>query len=201
LPDSTPAGSVASSLAWPSGTQDFESVSLGDEVQAISNWQIDDESSPGVFTIRAVDDVLGDRAPRNGSLRWLRVRDGDDADVRNRLYGPAISAPEDPETYNWSWFVNLESTPPGTGLSTPRMIIQHLNGSFEDAWGIDSRDSGAFLIVTGTGGTATEQTNFILSRARQARDSGLKSISVSTSTMTGAEPRSIRVAHNSCRST
>jgi len=151
--DSTPAGTVPNSLNASGGTQHFENVLLGDQVTAIENWVIVNTSAgPGMFTVRAVNDVLGDATPRGGSTQWLRVRDQDIGNVQNRFYSSTITTAA-PQNYSWTFFVNIEE-PPGAGAATnPRLVIQHDDGGFQNAWGIELDDVGASLIVTSAGGT------------------------------------------------
>lgn len=162
--DSTTPGVLASGLGVPSGTDDFENMSLGDEVTAITDWIIvNDSLQEGIFTVRAVNDVLGSITPRNGSTQWLRIRDQEAADQANRFYSPDIS-PGSPSNYTWTFYVNIEETPPGAGAANrPRFTIQHDNGGFSNAWGIEFSDAGADLIVTGIGGTPASTPIYALS--------------------------------------
>ncbi len=161
--DSTTPGIVASNLNSPMGTDDFENMSLGDEVIAITDWVIVNSSAQeGIFTVRAVNDVLGMVTPRDGSTQWLRIRDQDASNGQNRFYSPNIS-PASPSNYTWTFFVNIEETPPGAGAANrPRLTIQHDNGGFANAWGIEFSDTGASLVVTGIGGAAASAPIYAL---------------------------------------
>lgn len=155
--DSTTPGTVASLLAHPSGTDTFEGVSLGDEVIAMQGYVVVNDSAPGVFTVRAVSDVRGVTGPRPGtaSTKWLRIRDQDSAAVQNRWYTSAVGNPAGSD-YQWTFWINLEETPPAPGNSLPRLTIQHFDnnaGAFANAWGIELSSAGASLVVTGIGGT------------------------------------------------
>lgn len=152
-PDVTTPGVVPSSLVFPCSEQNFESMLYGDEIIAIDAWSIANTSPPGVFTVRSVRDVNGVTGPRPGSTssQWLRVRDQDNDDVINRLDGPIIVGPETND-YAWSLWINLEETPPSGGTAKPGLMIQHRDGAFADAWGIEFADTGASLVVTGIGG-------------------------------------------------
>lgn len=162
--DVTAPGTVASTLAFPAGTQDFESVQLGDEVIAIDGWTITNTSTTtGIFTARVVSDLLGTVGPRPGSssARWLRIRDQDDGDVQNRFYTVPIVTP-DPRNYRWSFFVNLEEEPPDGAVTMPRLMVQHRDGAFVSAWGIEFTAAGANLIVTDLGGTPASAALYAL---------------------------------------
>ena len=150
--DSTTPDQIASQLQFPGGVQDFETMSLGDDVTAITGWPVvHTGDGPGLFTIKAVDDVMGVRAPRGSSTQWLRIRDQESADVQNRFYGPQISASHD-VNYTWTFYINLEQTPPAGDASKPRFTIQHRDQSFINAWGIELAATGASLVVTADGG-------------------------------------------------
>lgn len=183
--DFTTPGVVANDIAASGGTQSFENVSLGDTVEAISDWVVVD-SSPieGMFTVRAVNDVRGVVAPRSGlalvrpmltrgqtaplgtlSSRWLRIRDQDAANVQNRFYSATVTAPG-VSSYSWSFYMNIEETPPGAAATNrPRLVIQHglTGGGFANAWGIELADSGGSLVVTGVGGAGGPASLFALS--------------------------------------
>jgi hypothetical protein len=165
-PDAPSVGTVPSSLAAPSSIQDFESVLLGDEVDAIVDWVIVDSSAEaGAFTVRVVNDVLGDNGADgtgagNGppvtppSTRWLRVRDQDAGDAQNRFYSPPIT-PASASDYAWSFYVNVESPFLGGGGNSPRLVVQHDAGSgggFANAWGVEFARETVNLVVTGIGG-------------------------------------------------
>ncbi len=151
--DSTTPGVVETSLAAPSGAEAFESVSLGDEVTALTGWLKVDTSLPGRFTVRAVNDVAGVTGPRPGSAstRWLRVRDQDDGAVQNRFYSNTITTGGD-FNYTWTFWINLEETPPGGADGKPRIVVQHIDGGFQNAWGVEFTATGANVVVTGAGG-------------------------------------------------
>jgi hypothetical protein len=165
-PDFTPSGTVPASLTvlegrqnWEqpgfslSGTEDFEDVLLGDEVNAISGWSIENASrTRGIYTGRVVSDVMGAVAPRGLSTRWLRIRDQNDADVRNDFVSPAIDLPPgDIVGYSWTFWMNLEEAP-GAGPDYPRFMIQHEDNGFENAWGVELRPDNVCLVVTDFGG-------------------------------------------------
>lgn len=152
-PDVTQPGTVPNRLRFPGATQTFEDMPLGDEVFAIDGWPVVDTSEPGLFSVRAVNDVLGVAAPRPGSnsTRWLRIRDRDGADEQNRFYTNPVSTPGG-QNYRWTFYVNLEQTPPGGDDAKPRFTIQHADTDFANAWGIQFTDQGADLVVTGIGG-------------------------------------------------
>ncbi len=147
-------GTVASTLAYPSGTRDFESLLLGDLLSVIQDWPIVDSSPPGAFTVRTVSDVMGVPSTRGTSTQWMRIHDGDPADVQNRFYGPTISAPE-LSNYEWFFFAAPEAPPPASG-NFPRFTIQHSDGGFANAWGIEYRLDGIYLVVIGVGGVPAE---------------------------------------------
>ncbi len=162
--DATTAGVLASGLGDPMGTDNFENMSLGDEVIAITDWVIVNSSAqPGIFTVRAVNDVLGSVTPRNGSTRWLRIRDQEAGAEQNRFYSPNIN-PASTSNYTWTFFVNIEETPPTAGAANrPQLTIQHDNGGFANAWGVEFSSTGADLIVTGIGGAASSTPIYSLS--------------------------------------
>ncbi|TVQ31525.1 MAG: hypothetical protein EA376_09315 [Phycisphaeraceae bacterium] len=166
-PFMTNAGSIPSSLEYPGGLQDFESVPLGQEVEAIDGWFIVNSSDPGRFSVRVVNDAQGVVGPRPGSTstRWLRIRDRDPGDVQNRFYSLPIVAPAE-EDYTWTFYVNLETTPPGGSAVKPRLTIQHVGDSgFTNAWGVEFDDAGANLVVTGIGGPDASTSLYPLSGA------------------------------------
>lgn len=140
-------------VAYPSGTQDFESMAVGDSVDSLGWIIVNGSAPPTNFQIRAADDVLGVTGPRDGSTRWLRAVDTDGGPVQNRFYSPTIQTPQ-VLSYVWTYYVNLEATPPGGADTKPKIVVQHLNGAFANAWGIEFTDTGANLIVTGIGGPA-----------------------------------------------
>ena len=146
--DTSPFGVVPSSLEFPGGTQDFEGMSLGDEIESIVDWVKVDTAAAGLFTIRSVNDVQGVLGPRGSSTRWIRIQD-DDLVGQNRFYSPSITTPLT-RNYTWTFWINLERTPPASPAVAPRLTIQH---DFTNSWGIEFTDTGANLVVTGNGGT------------------------------------------------
>ncbi len=145
--------SVRAEVEFPSGIQDYESMTLGASVATITDWVFVNASGAN-FTVVAANDVLTNVIPRGSSMQWLRITDVDDVEpLDNRFYSPNVVA--DPyTTYRWTYYANLENTPPSTG-SKPRFTVQHLgNTGFANAWGIEFTSTGANLIVTGIGGTA-----------------------------------------------
>lgn len=144
----------AAEVQYPEGTQDFESMSVGDDVTTLFDWVVVNNSAPASqFEVLAANDVLGNVQVHNLSTRWLRVDDQDGTDVQNRFYSPPIIAPSD-QDYAWTFYVNLEAMPPGGAGTKPKIVIQHLAPSFANVWGIEFLDTGARLIVTGPGGVA-----------------------------------------------
>lgn len=140
---------VANDIAWPAGTQDFENMTVGDEFAALTSWVFVDLGGTGDYTIRCVG-----QGGAPGSTRCLKVHDTDDVD-QNRAYTATVSAPSDPAAYRWTFYVNvLESV--GASATFPRVTIQHLDNvaQFANAWGIEFRNDGVHLMVTGIGGTA-----------------------------------------------
>lgn len=150
--DSTSPGTVPGTILSTGGIQDFENVSLGDTIEAIADWFIIDSSAiEGQFTARAVHDVNGSITPRGTSSRWIRIRDQDASDVQNRFYGGEIVASAF-ESYTWSFFINIEETPPAPGASNfPRLLIQHNDGggNFVNTWGVELLSTGGFLVGPG----------------------------------------------------
>ncbi|MFN0134904.1 MAG: dockerin type I domain-containing protein [Phycisphaerae bacterium] len=164
--DSTTPGTVPSLLADPSGTDTFEGVSLGDEVIAMQGYIFINDSAPGVFTVRAVGDVRGVTAPRPGSTsnRWMRIRDQEPAAVQNRFYTTDLGNPPGSD-YQWTWWINLEETPPAPGNQLPRLTIQHFDNNlaaFANAWGIEFGSAGVNLVVTGIGGAGASAPLYTL---------------------------------------
>ncbi|MFK7957140.1 MAG: hypothetical protein AB8B96_13680 [Lysobacterales bacterium] len=153
--DTSPFGTVPASTKFPVGVQDFESLLLGDPVSVIENWPVVDSSPAGAFTVRAVGDVLGETTPRPTTTQWLRIHDADPGDVENRFYGPTITALVESD-YSWRFFVAAEQAPPASGDNYPRYTIQHATAGFANAWGVEYRNDGIYLIVTGVGGTPAE---------------------------------------------
>ncbi len=142
-------------VGFPAGDQNFEAMAVGADLTALGDWVFVNTSTPSsLYTVVAADDVLGSPTTRGGSTRWLRVTDQDAADVQNRFYSTVVIAPE-VHSYTWTYFVNLETTPPAAGTK-PKFSIQHNNnpGGFANAWGVEFTSTGANLIVFGIGGTA-----------------------------------------------
>jgi len=150
--DVTEPGVVSRELFYPRGTQDFETVALGDEVFAIEDWSIESTSDVhGIFTARVVSDVDGDVKPRDTSTRWVRIRDEDSRDVENLVASPVIAAPV-PDAYAWTFYVNIEELPANAEHS-PAIMVQHGHaGAFVSTWGIAFNDDHACLVVTNAGG-------------------------------------------------
>jgi hypothetical protein len=142
---------VRAQIQYPSGTEDFESMAIGDDVLMLGWPFINESLTQSDFTVRAVQTPT----PPLGinSTRAVRILDVDAGNVQNRFYSPSIIAPSD-QDYVWTFLVRLQATPPGAGASKPRFTIQHDSGGFANAWGIEFSDTGAHLIVTGIGGTA-----------------------------------------------
>jgi hypothetical protein len=171
--DVTTAGTVPFHLQYPFGTQDFEDMKLGDEFMAIAEWSGIDQSLPGYFTARAVNDVLGVIAPREGSTQWLRIRDQDGADVQNRVYGPLVVGPpfDNPDGtpnvthYKWTYWINLQQMPPTGGGTQPRLTIQHVAPGFENMWGLRFDPGSVKLFVNPLGGGPSEAELFTIAGA------------------------------------
>lgn len=146
---------VRADVQYPAGTQSFETMNVGDDVSTIGAWFSVNTSAPlELFTVRAANDVLGNTTPRGSSTRWLRVTDQDSSDVQNRFYSTHITSPMI-ENYQWTFFVNLETSPPGGANTKPKLTIQHNStAGFANAWGIEFTSTGANLIVLGIGGAA-----------------------------------------------
>lgn len=141
-------------IAFPGGVEDFEALGVGDDVSLIPDWfTVNTSANPLDYTVLAADDVLSVVGPRGASTRWLRVTDVDASDVQNRFYSGNVVAPSALD-YKWTFYVNLETVPPGAGAGKPRLTIQHLAPSFANVWGIEFADTGASLIVIGNGGPA-----------------------------------------------
>ncbi len=76
--------------------------------------------------------------------------------MQNRFYSGGIK-PASTAAYSWTWYVNLEATPPGGANIKPRLTIQHFDTAtfgYSNAWGIELTATGTNLIVTGIGGPA-----------------------------------------------
>lgn len=157
-PPTTP-GSVPSGLAWPSGSQNFEGLALGDDAEAITSWvPVNASVVPDDYIVRAVGDVRGSTpgpAGASGSTTWLRFKDQDSTNVQNRYYSNNITAPSDPTSYTFTYWVNVERAPLAGATTFPKFTIQHHDGAaFQNSWGIEFTNTGANLIVLGNGGTA-----------------------------------------------
>lgn len=137
-------------VAYPSGTQDFESMDVGDDITSIGWIVVNISKSPELFTVRAVDDP--GPPPGLASTRWIRILDEDGDDSQNRFYSPTINAPSE-ENYVWTFHVNVETLPPGAGSAKPRFTIQHFDDGvgFFNAWGFEFDEDGVSLIVVGMG--------------------------------------------------
>ncbi|MDX2176432.1 MAG: hypothetical protein SF028_08170 [Candidatus Sumerlaeia bacterium] len=149
----TTVGGVATPLAWENTVENFEGLALGDSVVGLQGWPLVNPNEN--FFVRSVNDVRGSTAaPPFSSTKWLRISDNDPTNS-NRFYSNAIAAPGIPATYTWRFRLNIEELPPTGGSAWPRFTVQHDDTSgFANAWGIEIRDSGAWLVVTGIGGTA-----------------------------------------------
>jgi hypothetical protein len=151
--DSTTPNTLPTALGADGGTQDFESVSLGDLWTAITGWLIVDTSAtPGIYTVRIVNDVMGDTTPRGSSTQWVRIRDQDAGNVQNRAYSSTVVTPGALD-YEWTFLMNVEELPAPAAATNPRLVMQHLDGALQNAWGIEIDDAGVNVIVTGIGGT------------------------------------------------
>ncbi len=147
---------VHADVQYPSGTQDFETMNVGDDVGVVGVWfTVNTSAPPELFTVLAADDVLGNPGPRESSTRWLRVTDQDASNVQNRFYSTPITSPTS-QNYQWTYYVNLETTPPGGANTKPKITIQHFDTTaFANAWGVEFTSTGANLIVLGIGGAAS----------------------------------------------
>lgn len=159
FPDNASGSSSGTAFSWPGATEDFEGMSLGDTAAALTGWVVVDSSLPGVFTIRSAADTYGGggTAP-SGSARWLRINDSDGGNVQNRFYSPTVVAPAAPVSYAWTWYVNLEEPLAAGAANYPRMVIQHIDGGFVNAWGVEFTDSAINLVVIAPAGAATPST-------------------------------------------
>lgn len=149
------ASIVRGDVQHPVGVQTFENMTVGDIVDTLSPWfSVNDSIPDTLFTVTAESDVLGSPAVHGSSRRWLRIHDQDGGAVQNRFYSGNILAPAI-ENYRWTWYINLEQTPPGGGAVKPKLTIQHFDTTaFFNTWGIEFNDTGARLIVLGIGGAA-----------------------------------------------
>jgi hypothetical protein len=154
-------------VGYPSGTQDFESMNIGDDVTTLG-WEVVNTSAPlNLFTVQGSDQIGGLPGMHGASTRWLKIVDTDGANVQNRFYSPPVNGP-DVTIYEWVYYVNLETTPPGAGAVKPKFTIQHFDNNaaaFGNVWGIEFTDVGANLIVLGNGGPAASAPFYPLSGA------------------------------------
>ena len=119
--------SARADVQFPVGVQDFEAMPLGAGIDTLVPWfNVNTSLPPELFTVVASNDVLGNVTPRGASTRWLRVTDSDAGNVQNRFYSGNVVAP-DTRDYIWTFFVNLESTPPSGSATKPKLTIQHLD--------------------------------------------------------------------------
>ncbi|NOS99397.1 MAG: hypothetical protein HOP29_02085 [Phycisphaerales bacterium] len=151
--------SVRGQLQLPSGTENFEAMSVGASVTTlVPTWPI---VNPGLgpFTVVAASD--GGPSPVGGSARWLRI-DDDDAGPSvndNRFYGPTLDG-AGTEDYVWTFHAKVETAPAVGSTANPRFTIQHDNAGFKNAWGIEFARSVAgtmelrLVVVAPTGGAA-----------------------------------------------
>lgn len=147
-------------IVWPSGTQTFEDMALGDDVTTITSWVVVDTSVTATdYTIVATDNVNGGASTGHaaGSTKWLRVTDIDGTAVQNRFYSAFVAAPSNPASYVWTFWVNLETAPPatGVGVTLPKLVIQHpVSGTPANLWGIEFDSAAASLsVLNAAGGT------------------------------------------------
>jgi hypothetical protein len=149
---------VRADVGYPAGTQDFETMNVGDDVNTVGDWfTVNTSVPPDLYTVLAADDVLGTPTTRGSSTRWLRVTDQDAGNVQNRFYSGNVISPA-VENYTWTFYINLETIPPGAGATKPKLTIQHMDNAtalFANAWGIEFTSTGANLTVLGIGGTAS----------------------------------------------
>jgi len=196
--DSTPNDVVSSNLTVDGGMQDFEAMSLGDELDAITDWAtVNSAPMAGMFTVRSVNDVLGETSARGASTRWLRIRDQDDANA-NRFYTSAIDADEQ-RNYTWTFAINIEEATPAGAATKPRLTVQHAMPGFVNAWGIEFSDTEASLIVTNDGGDADSVQLYTLASPTGVGDWVTIELSVDFDAMTvqaaanGGEPVSLPI--------
>lgn len=158
------ATSVFGQLAFPQGTQNFETLSVGQSIDVLSDFPLIVNESGAAFTILGADDVNGNMSPRGTSTRWVRVTDTAGGNVQNRFYSLGIVAPQDMH-YEWDFYINLEATPPVSPTVTPKITIQHRDNSnvYQNAWGVEFTGSGANLIVLGIGGVSSSAPLYSLS--------------------------------------
>ena len=151
--DSTTVGSVTNNIAWPSGTQTFENLSPGDLNTAMTGWLlVDTGADPTRFWVRGAADgpTVGTRPA--GTTRWMRIRDQNNADS-NRFYTATVNATSTPTAYTWTWYFLVEAAAPASSTPSPRFMIQHDDGGFQNLWGIELDDTNFNVAVTAVGGT------------------------------------------------
>jgi len=143
---------VRAEVGYPQGIQDFEALTVGQDLAtALPSWVIVNTSAPlSNHTIVVSNEVMGDCRRRCDSTQWLRSTDIDGGNVQNRFYSPPI-VKQGENLYRWTFYVNLENTPPGGASTKPKFTIQHRDGAsvFQNAWGIEFTDTGANLRVLG----------------------------------------------------
>ncbi len=145
-------------VGYPSGTQDFESLTVGQSLTAaLPSWVFFNVPPASPFTVTVANDWNSIVQPRTGSTstKWLRSNDTDATNVQNRYYSPEIVT-QGEGTYHWTWYIQLETTPPGGADTKPKLTIQHRDTptTFANAWGVEFTATGANLTVLGIGGTA-----------------------------------------------
>jgi hypothetical protein len=95
-------GAAASAqIQYPAGTETFESLQVGDELESTIGWPYINDSDPALYSVRVVD--TPSPPPGLNSTRWVRVLDQDGGNVQNRFYSPTVIAPE-PENYTWTYY-------------------------------------------------------------------------------------------------
>lgn len=163
FPDNATGAAVATNFAWPGGSQTFETVSAGDTLTSLTNWVfVDGSAVPSTYTVRAAADTYSGTGIRPASTaRWLRVNDADATNVQNRFYSPTVTAPVDPSSYSWTWYVNIEQPLTSGAVQYPRMVIQHLDGSMQNAWGVEFTDAFINLVVVSPTGAATSSATAV----------------------------------------
>ncbi|MBP9892167.1 MAG: hypothetical protein KBG84_09705 [Planctomycetes bacterium] len=159
FPDNAFGSPVGTTFTWPSGAQTFQTMGLGDGASTLVGWTVVDSSAANVFTIRgAADTYSGTGIGSAGSTRWLRLNDADAGNVQNRFYSPTVTAPAAPASYSWTWFVNIEEPIAAGATVFPRMVIQHVDGGFSNAWGVEFTNTAINLVVIAPSGAATAST-------------------------------------------
>lgn len=159
FPDNAFGSPVSTTFTWPSGAQNFETMGLGDGASSLVGWTVVDSSAPNVFTIRgAADTYSATGIGSAGSTRWLRFNDADAGNVQNRFYTPTVTAPAAPANYTWTWYVNFEEAIAPGATVFPRMVIQHVDGGFSNAWGVEFTNTAINLVVISPSGAATPST-------------------------------------------